>query len=101
MDCAAVYFSVCKIETIGDSYMAAGGLFQSADKESSDAVCRTVDMAFAMYVLATVLIWPLLCTFLRVCVLVCTVDCAGVGARACMVSFSRWLGPRSRCLSFF
>ena len=54
MDCAASFFSVHKIETIGDSYMAAGGLFQTDDKTQSDDVCHSVDMAFAMCVPAIV-----------------------------------------------
>ena len=48
MDCVASAFGIYKIETIGDSYMAAGGLFADSDERRRAEACRTVDMAAAM-----------------------------------------------------
>ena len=50
MDCVSSAFGIYKIETIGDSYMAAGGLFRGSPHEGQEDVCLTVDMAFAMCV---------------------------------------------------
>ena len=50
MDCVSSAFGIYKIETIGDSYMAAGGLFRGSSHEGQEDVCLTVDMAFAMCV---------------------------------------------------
>jgi len=48
MDCVSSAFDVYKIETVGDSYMAAGGLFADTDERRRRDACRTVDMAVAM-----------------------------------------------------
>lgn len=46
MDAVSCSFGIYKIETVGDAYMAAGGLFD--DVCCVGDACRMVDMAFAM-----------------------------------------------------
>jgi len=58
MDAVSSHFGIHKIETIGDCYMAAGGLFQDSDDGRRRDACRTVDMAFAMVVASSLVRVP-------------------------------------------